>query len=355
MNKTIKIKSKNQSYDIIIKNNILLKEILKKKLSNEKTIIIIDSKISYLVNGLNNNKNLNIIKISAGEKIKSFRYYEMICSKILRSKINRASYIIAIGGGTIGDLGGFIASTLLRGIRLILMPTTLLSQVDSSIGGKNGINSKYGKNLIGTFYSPSLVIIDPTLLQSLPKREIKSGYAEILKHALIKDHLFYNWLTKNYKKIINLESIYISRAIIKSINIKAFFVQRDEKENLIDSNSRAMLNFGHTFGHALESMNNYSSKLNHGEAISIGMSLAMKISNKINHISDKEYNTFLLHLKNVNLPIYDKKINDDRFFNLMINDKKNTNNRINLILLEKIGKAFFKRELTKKYIKNILK
>ena len=159
-----------------------------------------------------------------------------------------------------------------------MIPTTLLSQVDSSIGGKNGINSKYGKNLIGTFYQPDIVIIDPTILKSLPLKQIKTGYAEIVKHALINDKNFYNWLKKNLKNILLLKENPLSYAISESIKIKAKYVTRDEKEKRINSSSRAMLNFGHTFGHALESINKYRSNLTHGEAISIGMILATKIS-----------------------------------------------------------------------------
>ena len=205
--------------------------------------------------------------------------------------------LIAIGGGTIGDLTGFIASTILRGVKFILIPTTLLAQVDSSIGGKNGINTSFGKNLIGTFLQPDLVIVDPAALVTLSKREVRSGYSEILKHALIKDKIFYKWLSSNYNHVIKLNSKFITQAIIKSIKIKAFFVQNDEKEKLINDSSRAMLNFGHTFGHALELMNKYNNKLSHGEAVSIGMSLAAKISNKLNLITIQEYDDLIIASK----------------------------------------------------------
>ena len=176
-------------------------------------------------------------------------------------------------------MAGFIASTLLRGIDLKLIPTTLLSQVDSSIGGKNGINSYSGKNLIGTFYHPSEVIIDTKILKTLPLREIKSGYVEILKHSLIKDLSFFKWLDKNYKKIFSYDFKIIEKAVFKSILIKSHFVKKDPKEKLKNHNSRAMLNFGHTIGHALETFYNYN-KLNHGEAIAIGIIIESKISYK---------------------------------------------------------------------------
>ena len=353
MKKIIKINTKSHNYKIIIEKNSILKEILKEE-KKQKNFIIVDKKLLSLISKLKKNKNFNLITMQGGEKIKSLKYFEDITNKLLKLKIDRESCIIAIGGGTIGDLSGFIASTVLRGVKFILVPTTLLSQVDSSIGGKNGVNTSCGKNLVGTFYQPNKVIIDHSILNFLPKKQIISGYAEILKHAMIKNKNFYFWLTKNFKKIIKLESRFISIAIIESIKIKAHFVKIDENEILINDNSRAMLNFGHTFGHALESMNNYKQNLSHGEAISIGMCLAMKISCKMNLISNNEYNDFILHLKDVGLPISDKRIEKNTIYNVMMSDKKNTENLINLILLKRIGKAFYKRGLTKEKIKSYL-
>ena len=234
------------------------------------------------------------------------------------------------------------------------MPTTLLSQVDSSIGGKNGINSEYGKNFIGTFYQPDIVIIDPSLLNSLSMRQIKSGYAEILKHALINDKKFYVWLKKNIADIYNMKNDKLVYAITKSIKIKAKYIMNDEKENLINSSSRAMLNFGHTFGHALETMHRYRSDLLHGEAISIGMIIALKISNKMKNISNKELEDIINHFKNAGLPISCQETKNNKFYQIIANDKKNINNKINLVLLKKIGKAYYKRGLDINKIKNLI-
>ena len=354
MKKIIKIQTLNTNYNIIVQNKSILASILNEKKLGQKIFIIIDKKISYIIQNLKTNDNIHILKISGGEKIKSLQYYEKISTMLLKLKIDRSSTIISIGGGTIGDLTGFIASSILRGVKFILIPTTLLSQVDSSIGGKNGINTVYGKNLIGTFFQPNKVIIDPSVLYSLSKREIVSGYAEILKHALIKNKQFYTWLNKNYNKVINLEKKFINKAIIDSIKIKAFFVKKDEKEELLGSSSRAMLNFGHTFGHALEAMNNYSNKLTHGEAIAVGMSFATKISYKKNLIAAKEYYNIIQHLKKVDLPYFDKRIKGNKLYKLMLADKKNTNNTINLILLNRIGSAYFERGLNWETIKKIL-
>lgn len=353
MKKTIKIISKHKNYSVIVENDNIIQNIINEIKLVNKTIIIIDAKLVVLIKELNSIKNIHLIKVSGGEKIKSLKSFSKICSDILKLKIDRSSLLIAVGGGTVGDLGGFVASTLLRGIKFILVPTTLLAQVDSSIGGKNGVNTNFGKNLIGTFYQPEKVFIDISFLSTLPERELRSGYAEILKHALIKDRKFFKWLDENYQKIKILKKSYISKAIIESIKIKAYFVQKDEYEKLKDSNSRAMLNYGHTFGHALETLNNYANDLNHGEAIAIGMALAAKISNKIGDLNDKDYKNIILHLKKANLPIYDKKINYSKFYNLMLNDKKNTNNKINLILLKKIGQAHFSRNMNKEDIKKI--
>jgi len=351
----INIKTKNTNYQVIINKNFFNHEINKLQLTKKKIYIIIDKKISHLLKKLKTQNNLNIIQVPGGEKIKSFNYYEKIATKILKQKVDRSSCIIAIGGGTICDLSGFLASSILRGIDFILMPTTLLSQVDASVGGKNGINSKYGKNLIGTFYQPNKVIIDISFLESLSKREIKSGYAEIFKHALIKDVKFYKWLCINYKKILDLQPKYIKKAIAKSIEIKSYFITKDENEKLINLNSRAILNFGHTFGHALETIGMYNNQLTHGEAISVGMSLASQISREMGLISNDEYNAIIDHFDKVDLPFYDKRINYNKFYNLMLSDKKNTDGKINLILLKKIGKAYFEKGFRIKDIKKLLK
>ena len=198
------------------------------------------------------------------------------------------------------------------------------------------------------------VIIDPSLLKSLPKNQLKSGYAEIVKHALINDKYFFNWLKQNYKKVLLLKRKELIYAIYKSIRIKAKFVFRDEKENLINAYSRSMLNFGHTFGHALETLNRYSSKLLHGEAISIGMVLASKISYKFKNISKFELEEIINHFSRVGLPTKTNKIKSSIFYKQILSDKKNTNDEVNLILLKNIGTAYFKRKMNIKEIKNLL-
>ena len=354
MNKNIIIKTKEKKYRIEIKSNSLnykLKNIIK---NEDKVFILIDQKVSYAIKNLKLSKNIFIFKINGSEKIKSFKFFQKISENLILKGIDRDSCIIAIGGGTILDLSGFIASTILRGVKFILFPTTLLSQVDSSIGGKNGINSSNGKNLIGTFYQPDLIIIDPKILLSLSKRELKSGYAEVLKHALISDLSFFKFLEKNYHKIFNLELKTLEQIIFKSIKIKSKFVNNDTKEILTNDNSRAILNFGHTFGHALETYYKYNNKFTHGEAISIGMIIASKISYKFGYINEYELKKIFNHFIDVGLPTKDNNMYNSEIFTIIQKDKKNLRNDINLILLKKIGKAHFSRgNSIKKIKKNI--
>ena len=352
MIKEIKINRNYSNTRIIIQNNYTKKYLNSLSIKNKKIFCIVDNKVKKFLKFVNKD-NINFIYLKCGEKIKNINSYEKIYEKLLSKKIDRNSIIVCIGGGTLGDLCGFIASTILRGVEYKLIPTTLLSQVDSSIGGKNGINSKYGKNLIGSFYQPDEVIIDTDFLKMLPMREIKSGYAEIVKHALIKDLNFFNWLDKNYQKVLNLNTNILERAISKSIMIKLWYVKKDPKERLIGSNSRAMLNFGHTVGHSLETFYNYN-KLNHGEAISIGMFIESKISYKLGYISKVHLNKIINHFKKVKLKISDKNDKNIKLIQIMQKDKKNLNGMINIILLKGVGRSFFARNIKINLIKQII-
>ena len=351
METKLSIKINNKIYNTIIGKNILNKIWKYSYFKNDiLRIIIIDSKVynshKNYINKIFKNKNSKKIIFNSSEKNKSIESYYKIIKKIFYFKPDRKTQIIIIGGGVVGDLGGFIASTILRGLDLILIPTTLLSQVDSSIGGKNGINFYSGKNLIGTFYQPKLVLIDIDFLNTLPKRQIKSGYSEIVKHAVIKNKKYFGWLEKNYNKVLNLDEKYILKAIIESIKIKSAIVMKDEKENLRNKNSRALLNFGHTIGHALEASNKYRRDLTHGEAISLGMVCALKISNKLNYLSDKKTNKIIEHLKNSHLPTNIKNINLVNLKKFIIQDKKNFSNKLNFIVLKDIGNSSIEKNIT---------
>ncbi len=346
------IKSKKLNTSILIKKNYVLTFVKKIAKKNEKVFCVIDSKIKNKFN-FKKEKNIKIITIHCGEKIKTINSYKDLAEKLIKSNVNRKSVLIAIGGGSLGDLAGFISSTVLRGLDFFLIPTTLLSQVDSSIGGKNGINTTYGKNMLGTFYQPKEVLIDISVLNTLPNKEIKSGYAEIIKHALINDYNFFCWLEKNIDKLLNLNKSILEKAIYKSIMIKLFYVRKDEKETLLNSLSRSMLNFGHTIGHAIESNYNYK-KFNHGEAISIGMITEAKISNYIGLLSTNDLDRIITHFKKCKLRIFDKIIKEKKIIKLISKDKKNFNDNINFSLINKIGSSIFYRKLDKDKVYKIL-
>ena len=348
----IKFNGSANNYSIFIGNNIL--SLLSKKIKNvcpkaKKIALIIDSKVpnkfKILLKHKLKNYDLLILPFKANEKNKSLKSVNFYLNKILAKNFNRSDIIISLGGGITGDVAGFIASIFKRGINFINIPTTLLAQVDSAIGGKTGVNSNEGKNLIGSFFQPKLVISDTAFINSLPKREMVCGYAEILKHAIIKDKNFFNWLEKNSKNIFLKKNKELTHAIKKSCQIKMFFVNKDVNEE----NLRMALNFGHTFAHAIEIKNNYSRKITHGEAVLSGMILASRLS-LIKKVCDvSTYNKIIRIYKKNNLNYtYEKYSNKDLIDKLipyLKNDKKNNDKNINFILLKKIGRT----ALTNKY------
>jgi len=353
----LKIKIGNQKYPIIIGNNILnkLQELLKKNSINFNQCLVVADKnvpnklISKVLASLPK-KQTTIHYFNASEKNKNQKSINNILSVLLSKNFNRNDCLISVGGGITGDVSGLAASLFKRGLKFVNMPTTLLSQVDSSIGGKTGINTKYGKNLIGAFYQPSLVITDINFLLSLPRREIICGYGEILKHALIADKKFFSFLDINGSQILNLKSPLIEKAIFKSCSIKKKVVEIDEKEMGI----RKILNFGHTFAHAYEATLGYSKKLNHGEAVILGIKTAAKFS-LLNKILDiKDFNLIKNHLNRLSLP---RNINKffsakslNKILSFMKKDKKNNTNKINLVLLKKIGSPIYKLQFNEKKI-----
>ena len=342
----IKFKVKKQSYSIFIGNNAinLLPQKIKTLCPNTRKIaLIIDSKIpKKFIKKIKiklKNYDLLVMPFIANEKNKSLNKVNFYLNKILSKNFNRSDLIIAIGGGITGDVVGFIASIFKRGINFINIPTTLLAQVDSAIGGKTGVNSNHGKNLIGSFYQPKLVISDTSFLNSLPKKEMICGYAEILKHSIIKDKKFFDWLKKNTKNILSKKSKELTYAIKKSCQIKIFFVNKDVNEKGL----RMILNFGHTFAHAIEVKNNYSKKITHGEAVLSGMILASRLSFTKKTCSIKTIDEIkkIYNENNLNYT-YKKYSNQNSISNLipfLKNDKKNIDDKINFILLKKIGKT----------------
>ena len=342
------------SYDIVIGTNLISNPApyLKNYIEKRKIIIIHDDyfsptqkKNSYFYKFLEaikeNCNNVHLISIPGGDKTKNINHLNEIIETTLSFEIDRDSIIIAFGGGVVGDIAGFVSSIVLRGINYIQVPTTLLSQVDSSIGGKTGINSKMGKNLIGAFHQPLAVISDINILNSLPKREFYAGLAEIVKYGLIKDIAFFEWLEKEYEGILYYHPSKIQTIITKSCQIKAEIVKEDEKEK----GQRALLNLGHTFAHAIEYFGNHDGKIIHGEAVSIGICLAFKLSNflgfccqddvqRVENLFEKFHlPTSLVNFKNLSLSSK-KMIERFRF------DKKSKQNQLTFILNKGIGKSF---------------
>jgi len=346
--KTQEIKFKNSvdNYSIFVGNNAL--SVLSKKIKivcpkAQKIALIIDSKIpknfKRIIKNKLKNYDLVLLPFSASEKNKSIKKVNFYLNTLLSKNFNRSDLIIGLGGGITGDVAGFVASIFKRGINFINIPTTLLAQVDSAIGGKTGVNSIQGKNLIGSFYQPKLVISDTSFLNSLPEKEMICGYAEILKHSIIKDRKFFNWLKKNTKKILLKKPEQLIYAIKKSCEIKIYFVNKDINEK----NLRMILNFGHTFAHAIEVRNNYSNKITHGEAVLSGMILASKLSliKKTCTFQTVEEIKQIYKKNNLNYT-YKKYLKTNEIKKLipyLKNDKKNNDEKINFILLKKIGQT----------------
>ena len=315
---------------------------LERKLINNisnRDILIFDRNIAEikLIKKLLKRFPKRCIVIKGHEKIKNIQNYSSLIEKIIKSGVQRKTIIYSFGGGTLGDLSGFLASTILRGVEHVMIPTSLLAMVDSSIGGKTGINSKFGKNLIGTFYLPKKVFICSDFLKSLPKREIACGYAEIIKYSLINSKQLHKLLIKNSKGDIN-------KIIKLSINSKLKYIS-DFREKLKSKNSRAILNFGHTIGHAIENSNFYKGNLKHGEAISLGMILELKISSLLNYYP-KRVDNLIEILKKYNLPVnYSKYVNKKTIPSLIKKitfDKKVINEDVNIALVGKNG-GFIKK------------
>ena len=360
LNVSLNRKVENLSYPIIIGDNILSSsgEILKEFIYKKNVVVIYDSFFSVktspnnefeeFVQSINKSTTtLNFIDIPGGDQTKNINQLNEIIEKVLTYGIDRQNVIIAFGGGVIGDIAGFAASILLRGINYIQVPTTLLSQVDSSVGGKTGINSKIGKNLIGSFHQPQAVLADINILKTLPNREFRAGFAEVIKYGLIKDLEFFNWLNQEYDSIFIYDKIKLQKMITKSCEIKAKIIKNDEKEG----GKRALLNLGHTFAHAIESFGNFDGRIIHGEAVSIGICLAFKLSNKLCFCSTDDTKKVINLFQKSKLPtsLHDIKklsISTSGMIQKFKLDKKNRQNELTFILNKRIGESFIKHNVS---------
>lgn len=295
------------------------------------------------------------IVVPAGEASKSFAELGPLCGRLLELGLERGDFVVAFGGGVIGDLAGFAAAVLRRGVRFVQVPTTLLAQVDSSVGGKTGINTEHGKNLIGSFHQPSMVIADTATLKTLPVRQMRSGYAEVVKYGLIGDKNFFAWLETAHSDIFTLEPDALARAIETSVKAKAAIVARDE----LEKGDRALLNLGHTFGHALEAWTGYSDRALHGEAIAIGMCLAFKLSETLGLAPEGDAERIANHFSLAGLPtkiadIPGDKPTAEQMLNLMRQDKKVRHGTLVLVLARGIGDAFISSDVSESDLKSFL-
>ena len=368
INVSINKEIKQLSYPIFVGNNLFFQsgKLLKKYIKNKKIIIIYDN---YFAQKNSSNKyfeeliqsirietvSINLIGIPGGDKTKSMSQLTNIIEEILSFEIDRDTIIIAFGGGVIGDIAGFAASILLRGINFIQIPTTLLSQVDSSVGGKTGVNGILGKNLIGSFHQPLAVIADTIILKSLTKRELKAGFSEVIKYGLIKDEDFFKWLEENYIKILDYDDLTLKKIIIKSCSIKSDIIQDDEKEN----GKRALLNLGHTFAHAIESFGSYDGKIIHGEAVAIGICMAFRFSYKLGLCVKSDLERVINIFQKSKLPtslkdIPNLSISSSGMMEKFKYDKKTKQGKLTFILNNKIGYSFIKQDINLNTLKKFI-
>ncbi len=348
--KTLTVDLADRSYNIDISPNLLASFSFKERFPYEQRLVLTNNTIYALhsdrILSLVDGNREQVVIIEDGESYKNLESFLEVHTRLLELEFNRKSLLIAFGGGVIGDLGGFVASTYQRGIDFIQIPTTLLAQVDSSVGGKTAVNHPLGKNMIGTFYQPKQVLIDLSLLKTLPQREYVSGLAEVLKYGFIQDASFLEWMREHYQQILVKDPQVISEMIYRSCEYKKEIVNQDERESGI----RATLNLGHTFGHAIEKLMKYQGIL-HGEAVAIGINMAGYLSCRMGLINKKDqlYITSLLHL--FNLPCESPvAFSAQQFLNVMRLDKKNVSQKIRFVLLESIGKAIMTDDIPEEFI-----
>lgn len=338
---TLKVELANRSYPIHIGRNLLTDaSLILPYLKRKHVAIVTNTTVAPLyLDKLSQTLQAEGVKVIPiilpdGEAYKNAETLNTIYDVLLQNRCERSTTLIALGGGVIGDLTGYAAATYLRGVPFIQIPTTLLSQVDSSVGGKTGINHPLGKNMIGAFYQPQLVLADIDTLQTLPAREFSAGVAEVIKYGLIRDADFFDWLETNMASLMQLNEQVLSYAIYRSCQNKAEVVAKDEHEQ----GERALLNLGHTFGHAIENAMGYGVWL-HGEAVAAGTMMAADLSQRMGWLSANEVNRIKNSFEVANLPIIPPKLGAEKYLDLMGLDKKVENGKIRLILQQGIGKA----------------
>ena len=340
--KTINIDLGDRSYPIYVGDQLIDNPtILLNHIHTHTVVVVTNTTVAPLyldtvTQSLGDNTHIIPIILPDGEQYKNTETLNAIYEVLLKNKCDREVMLIALGGGVIGDITGFAAASFMRGVKFIQIPTTLLSQVDSSVGGKTGINHALGKNMIGAFYQPQCVIADVGLLKTLPDRELSAGLAEVIKYGLIRDAAFFVWLEKTMPSLINKDPSTLIEAVIRSCENKADVVAQDEFES--SKGIRATLNLGHTFGHSIEHAMGYGNWL-HGEAVAAGMVMAAFLSQELGWLNPDEFDRTKQLIANANLPINPPDIPVDQFMGLMQSDKKSQRGRIHLILQKTIGDA----------------
>lgn len=354
----IKVDLKERGYDIIIGKGIVSggkpdASVFRPFVSDRKCLVVTDSNVGRILGA----RFLKVLRTAgahaelavfkAGEASKNIGTYESLLRKASKSGLDRSSVIVALGGGVVGDVAGFVAATYMRGVSFIQVPTTLLAMVDSSVGGKTGIDLPEGKNLVGAFWQPRLVVIDPQTLRTLPKREVRCGLAEVVKYGVIMDEKFFSFIEKNLRGIAKIDKRIYEKIIARCCELKAEVVCADERET---SGLRAILNYGHTFGHAVETVTGYG-KYAHGEAVSIGMCIAANLAIAGNKFSPVMAERQLNLLKGLGLPTtLDRGIKSAQIYKAMFNDKKTEKGTLRLVLPDRIGKVLLVKDLDGKAV-----
>ena len=353
---TLSVALGERSYSILIGTGLLSRaDLIVPQLARKTAAVVSNTTVAPLfmdrLAGALARGGVEVVRIVVpdGEDHKDWRTLNAVFDALLEKRCGRDTTIVALGGGVIGDLAGFAAATYQRGVSYIQIPTTLLSQVDSSVGGKTAINHPLGKNMIGAFHQPRLVLADIDTLKTLPERELRSGLAEVIKHGLVRDEAFFAWLEANIERLLARDASALEHAVLRSVEIKADIVGQDERE----SGLRKILNFGHTFGHAIETGLGYGAWL-HGEAVAAGMVMASDLSRQLGYLSDADTGRIRSLIERAGLPIASKGVAPERMRQLMSVDKKVREGRIHFVLLERLGAATLRDDVPPAAVDRIL-
>jgi len=361
--RTVRVALGDRSYDILIGGGLLARSgaLIARLGAGRPTVVVTDANVAALhlptvrrsldATGIRHGE----IVLPGGEATKDFEHFARLAEDLLALGIERRTLILALGGGVVGDLAGFVAATLLRGLDYVQLPTTLLAQVDSSVGGKTAINSRHGKNLVGAFHQPALVLADIAALETLPRRELLAGYAEVVKYGLIRNAPMFEWLERQGGQLCAGDAELQARAVAESCVHKAAVVSADERE----SGERALLNFGHTFGHALEAETGFGDQLLHGEAVGLGMALAFDFSARLGYCTRQSAERVRRHLADIGLPtrldeVRGRAFEPARLLEHMRHDKKVRDGRLVFILVREIGDAFIARDVPEITVREFL-